>query len=403
MAEACAALFAGALVVTLVSLIGEPNSTQPDLRPTSYSAGKGGLFGLHEVLRACDVATDRVLTSSPDGAPPADTLVVAAPTEAFAPADIDALFEWVASGGRLVVAAAPSVPPLVVSHHAPLLERVGLRARRQYLPPRATSIADGSALPPELELEWSSRQVLEDTEEGVNADARAGAAEPLVAARLHTVVARVPFGDAGGDVIAIADASILTNEVLRKGDDALLAVTLLVRPDAGDGRVLFDEYHHGYRPDGASAGVARRALALLVTTWPGRAVLLVALAWLVFLAGAGVRLGAPLPPEAPPRRALSEHVDALGRLLSGARARTEALRMAAAGARRAVGPRAGLSPALAPEAFRARLAASPAPGAAELAQALESADRLVPRGDGEFVEAAHALGAARRRYLHGGS
>lgn len=413
--EALAALLLGLVLVVLGATFTDPGSAQPDLRSSSYVNDPGGLRAMHEVLRSCGLRPERLLEPPETLPDTARTLVVAAPSEPFTEPQLDALFDWVAAGGRLVVIAALPAPPLRGSFHEPLLARVGLRARRRFIASAALSIVPGHGVDADLTLSWATTQVLDDLtprkEEAPpdetpvppsnGADARAGAPEPLVVSRSHRLAEIVAFGDAGGEVVVLADDAIAGNEHLREDDNAVFLVQLLTARDGDGGRVVFDEYHHGFRPEGDREGLLSQAVAMLWTTWPGRAVLLVLLAWMVRIAGSAVRLGRPLPDAPPPRRELSEHADALGQLLEKARARSEALRVLAAGTRRLVGPRAGLPATLAPAAFRDRLAASPSPGAAALAEALDQADRLQPSRDADVARAARRLAEARHRYLHG--
>jgi hypothetical protein len=119
------------------------------------------------------------------------------------------------------------------------------------------------------------------------------------------------------------------------------------------------------------------------------------------IAGASVRLGAPERERPPPRRALSEHAEALGRLFETSRARAVSLRILAAGARRAAGPRAGILASLPAAEFARRLRASPAPGASDLADALQQADAARAAKDVAMARIAANLAAAKRRFLHG--
>jgi hypothetical protein len=165
---------------------------------------------------------------------------------------------------------------------------------------------------------------------------------------------------------------------------------------------VFDEFHQGFRDEGAQGRIGAALAALLVGTWPGRAVLVLLFAGALALAGRAVRLGAPERGRPPPRRALSEHAEALGRLFETARARAATLSILAAGARRVTGPRVGIPAALPAPEFARRLRASPADGAAELADALARADAAKASKDVEMAEIAANLAAAKRRLLHGG-
>ena len=406
-AEAAVALILGLFLVTLGAVLTEPGPAQPDLRPSSYLNDPAGLRALHELLLSCDAHPERLLTDPTTLADPNQTLVVAGPSEPFTDPELKALFDWVAAGGRLVVAAALEAPPLRRSFHEDLFEAVGTHARRRSRPARAAGIEPGSGLDPMLSLDWRAALVIDeldaDDDARANVDPRAGEVKPLIRTRSHTLVAAIPFGDAGGEVVVLSDETLFTNRILREKENAVAVVQLLLTRDRDEGRVVFDEFHHGFRVDGARAGLGEQARGLLVSTWPGRGVLMIVFAWIVFVAGSGVRLGKPLPALPRPRRRLSEHADALGRLLEAARARPAVLRVLAAGARRVVGPRAGLSPTLSPRAFAERLATSPAPGAEELAAALIEADGIRPERDADLARVSRDLAAARRRYLHGGN
>jgi hypothetical protein len=170
----------------------------------------------------------------------------------------------------------------------------------------------------------------------------------------------------------------------------------------GRGEIAFDEFHHGFRADPGGSEITSALVALIPSTWPGRALLVALFGGALWLLGAMVRLGAPDHDRPPPRRALSEHADALGRIFQKARARNEALSILAAGARRTTGPRAGIPASLAPAEFVRRLRTAQAPGAAELAEAIARADAKRFVKEAEMAEVAATLASAKRRFLHGG-
>ena len=399
--ETTAALLVGLIVITLGATFADPGDTQPDPRTSSYVNDPDGARALHEVLRACGLRTERLLEPA-SALPDTDrTLLVMAPSEPIIEAHEEALFDWVERGGRLVIAAAVPRPPVRPSFHGPLLARLGLVARPRGMVARSVTVVPGAGMDTGTAAVWPARQVLDDLPEGAKRDPRSGAARTLITTRSQRLAVAVPFGTAGGEVIVLADETMLSNRHLREAENAVVIVQLLTARERDGGRVVFDEYHHGFRPEGEREGLYTQAAGLLVTTWPGRAVLLVLAAWLVMLSGRVLRLGAPLPDAPPPRRRLSEHADALGQLLEKARAREEALRVLAAGARRVVGPRAGLPTSLSAMSFRDRLAASPAPGAKDLAGALDDAERLQPTRDADLARTARRLAETRRHYLHG--
>jgi hypothetical protein len=395
--EGAVALCLAVAVVVAAAGLGGGKSREADLRASTYLAERRGTRALFLLLDGLGLGPERFL-AAPDAAFRKDrTFVVAAPSRRVTREEARALLDWTAAGGRLVVVDAPSAESLTVDC-TPLLAPAGLATEAvtgRFAVPRVedAGLADGVG-----EIDWPARIVVRDGDPEQR-DPRASDWETAIGSPAGAVAARVPFGE--GEVVAVADARLLDNEFLRRADNAVLAVNLLV----GDGtrRVVFDEFHHGFG-DGCAAGVTARLLAMLWTTWPGRALLVLLLAAVVRAFGEGVRFGAPDEEPRPRRRALAEHADALGRLFEGARAWRTALEILLAGARRTAGPRAGL-PAHVPAAeFRAHLERSTARGARELAAALAEAERASadPRTkDVQFAEVAARVALARRRYLDG--
>ena len=79
------------------------------------------------------------------------------------------------------------------------------------------------------------------------------------------------------------------------------AILTLARAALSNGVVAFDEYHHGAHP---SADV----LVLVQQTWPGRALVFIAVLTLLYLVLTGRRLGPPLPLEVRPARSSIEYI-----------------------------------------------------------------------------------------------
>jgi len=395
--EGAVALVLAVAVVVAAAGLGGGKSREADLRASTWVNERRGTRALFLLLEGLGLGPERFL-AAPDAASRKDrTFVVLAPSQPITREHAEALLDWTAEGGRLVVVDAPSAQTLTVDC-TPLLAPAGL----------ATEPVKGGFATPEVEdldwidgveeLDWPGRIVLSDGDPG-RRDPRAGDWETAIGSSAGAVAARVPFGE--GEVVAVADARLLDNENLRRADNAVLAVNLLV----GDGsrRVVFDEFHHGFG-EGSPAGVTARLFAMLWTTWPGRALLVLLLAAVVRALGEGVRFGAPDEEPRPRRRALVEHADALGRLFEGARASRTALEILLAGVRRATGPRVGLPAHVPPAEFRAHLERSSARGARDLAEALAAAEAasVNPRlKDVQFAEVAARVAAARRRYMDG--
>jgi len=114
-----------------------------------------------------------------------------------------------------------------------------------------------------------------------------------------------------GHAIAVAPATVLTNQMLRTGPPAVAVVRALEWANAGvSGPIVFDEYHHGLGVHVDPAGAVRDAL---LHTAPGRATLMALVAALVLLASAAWRPIAPVHTATVQRRSPLEHVQALAR------------------------------------------------------------------------------------------
>ncbi len=195
------------------------------------------------------------------------------------------------------------------------------------------------------------------------------------------VAATAPFG--AGEVVAVADSAIVTNERLAQADNASFALGLV-----GDDRpVRFAEVVHGY---GRATG-----LGALPSRWRWAAAGL-AVAALIGMWASGQRFG---PPEDRRRRlapARREHVDAVAAALARTNRPDAAVEPLRAAVRRAALARTGLGP----EATDAQLldaAAATGLSRTDLETALAPAD-----GDRQLV----AMGAAASRLTaadrHGG-
>ena len=428
-AEGVLAIALAIAVIAAAVVLGSDHSGEADLRSSTWVSQQRGARALFLVMESLGLDPVRVVDPPRADAPTDRTIVLLAPSWPVTKPETAALLDWVERGGRLVVVNAPSVPPALSVDVDALLTPLGLESRPAGGAALAVKVADESLARAAREVRWPARLVLgpiasrspaTPPDPGVMPvpetpdpptppppvaqkpprDARAGDAVDLVTNSEGTLATRVPFG--AGEVVAVADESIFANDRLDEGDNAVLAIALVGgRP----GGTSFDEYHHGFTPTGTRAGLLERIGALLVGTWIGRALLVLGLAGLVYAGGAGIRLGAPLPEPAEPRRSMREHADALGRLLDGAKASRESLTILVDGVRRTVATRIGLSPAATPADLCERLGRSAAPDAAELAAADSAATGAASRGteeDAEFARLAANLGAAKRRFRHGG-
>jgi len=395
--EAVVAILLAVVLIGLGSQYTENGDGSPDMRASTFVNDESGLRALYLLLDEVGIATERVEDPiTPDFAPDR-TVVLASPSEPLTENEVLDLLEWTRSGGRLVVVgsllAAPSTSRLFTA--------AGFTAGG--LPSRAETITTTEHWPAWKGLDliaWPAPARLDELETAT-ADPWLGESKTLIEGNSGALVIQRSMGE--GEIVLVAEVRALSNQVLRRGDNALAAVGLLLGDPSENRTVAFDEFHHGFRRGGPRASLGAALLARLTSTWSGRALLVLVVAGFVYLAGAAVRFGAAAPGDPPRRRALSEHADALGRLLEASRSTRESLSLLTAGVRRTVGPRVGMPPTLLPRTFRERLGARDTPGAAELAQALERAERLPAGRPREFARIARSLARARRRFIHGRS
>jgi Domain of unknown function (DUF4350) len=219
------------------------------------------------------------------------------------------------------------------------------------------------------------------------------------------VLVQVTVGPHQRSVLLASDAALVRNRSLRRGrTGAIVAASMVPRR----GALLFDEYHHGFAPDGS---MARVTLAWSLRHPVGWMVWQLVLVGLVALA-AGARRFGPVRAAIPRRRRdAREHVRALATALASAQGHHEAVAALVRGLRRRLSPAAAPaggavgaavgrngSPPLPRDDWRPWLVslgqqASSAAARAAAARLLQLAD--APRGDAAVVEAARAVDALR--------
>ena len=122
----------------------------------------------------------------------------------------------------------------------------------------------------------------------------------------RTLVLGRSFGQ--GRVVAIANADLLSNQILRDGRPAAAVVRALEWIGPSRGPVVFDEYHQGF---GAHASMSHAIATALMDTVAGRATLQAIAAALILIAAVGARPLAPVEQTSITRRSPLEHVGAL--------------------------------------------------------------------------------------------
>ena len=182
-----------------------------------------------------------------------------------------------------------------------------------------------------------------------------------------------------GQVVAVGGAAFVTNDLLGHRDNAVLAVTLLA-PMAGT-TVRFVEAP-------VPAGGGDKTLGDLVPAGVKRALLQLAVAFVLYALWRAVRLGQPVPERQPVEVAGSELVGAIGRLLSRTRAPGAAAETLREGLRRSLRARLGI-PVDAPTTTLAELTA--ARTGLALTDVLVAVDERAVTTDAELVAVARAV------------
>ena len=128
----------------------------------------------------------------------------------------------------------------------------------------------------------------------------------------RALAVEIPVGQ--GRIVAVADPTMISNGSLRRSDNAVWLVGLVA--SWGDGRVLFDEYHHGF---GERQSAANLAWAFAATPW-GWCLGQIAAAGLLYIFACRSRFGRVSEPPVFERANPLDQVDARAGIFSAAKA-----------------------------------------------------------------------------------
>jgi hypothetical protein len=238
------------------------------------------------------------------------TLLVADPVGLSA-SEISAVTSWVEHGGRLVAAGS--------GLHVLLVRLLGSGGAPRWSP-------DGLVSARPLVASPTVAGVATVAAHGTGAWATSGRTRAVLGLPGRALAVEAPIG--AGELVALADASPLHNDLLGSADNALFALEL-----AGPGPVVFDEADQAYGADPWSALPERWRVALLIAS-------LAALCWVW---SAGRRLGPPEEADTEPVPARRRHVDALAAAIARSAAPADAAAPVQEEGRRLLIARAGTS------------------------------------------------------------
>jgi hypothetical protein len=273
-------LFVVALGVTAVT----STSVGPARSASVYDQGPGGAGALRKFFDAMGISTVTAQgdTFRVDGNDVA-VLFILGPSEAVTPADAAEVRRFVAAGGTAVIATDAGL------FDRPLLDLFDVHVAGALGPGEYPIGSIAFSDPP------ASRISLD---RGVTLTLGPGRV-PLAAAEGRAFVAIAPEGR--GALVVIGAIGPFLNDQLGSAENGRFALALASAAYATGRSVAFDEYHHGYHP-------TDDALVLLERTWPGRALVLAAVAIFVYLVLTGRHLGLPIPLDPRPPRSSLEFI-----------------------------------------------------------------------------------------------
>jgi len=288
---------------------------------SSFDAGPGGFRAWYELLGREGVAVARFEERLPFLDRSVRVLVVGDPPPSpsrvpeVTPADGTALAAWVRDGGHLVVVGR-GFEALFASDPLRLPAESWIDRSTAFVAPELRRFGVRS-----VDARLGARLTARKTDRVLLRDARGALA------------LRYPLGR--GEVVDVADGSLVRNADIDRPDRARFAFALAALSGAGRGAtVAFDEALHGYAAPEHWWQVV-----------PRRFVVAVALASIVLgigLAGAAIRLGPPSPGDSDRAPNSAEYLDALVALMERAHAADASLREALMSARRALVVRFGM-------------------------------------------------------------
>jgi hypothetical protein len=367
-------LIAGICILAVIAIAAAvPPNDQTN--PSSRSAGTLGTLALYTWLSRLGLDVNRI--SGTFDLRSSDLVFCYDPTDALSSSDVNAVMAFLRSGGDLVLAVTPGS----LANAAPLLGDIGVNPALTAGAGVATvaqpfdSTDRVSSVPVDAGLTFTNQEPL----------------VPMLVENGQVVAGMVRVGS--GRAYVLGDTQPLSNDGLRRGDSAFLALSLLQR--ARGGRISFDEYHHGETDATSGAGAIFDGPVGLATA-------LVALVVLLTIALNGRRLGKPASDggsAAVPTA--GAYVFAMGQLFARSRQRGPIAARYADELKRRVGSATGVDWHLDDPAFCAAIAVTGDRGAPGLAALLAHARALASGRpeESELLRLARDVDACERDWM----
>jgi hypothetical protein len=322
------------LVLAAFLILVPADSGEADLGATSHASRPKGALALYRWLDGLGYHVERLEYRDFAVGEELDLLFVLAPTDSYAPEEVQSVLEWVEAGGTLILAddrrgggAAALLHALgvalVIAPHTPLAQASLIQPAAAGETITAQTNVVLADLPPE------AAPLIGDADAPVLAGLQRGAGYIYLSSSLR------PFTNAG-----LADA----------GSPALM-LSLLRRTPTG-GRLSFDEYHHGY------VGQPSLGRLLLGSPW-GWALIYAGLVGAAYVVLSGRRFGRPTTlREETARRSSAEYLESMAGLLRRGRKSGYLLQHYRISLKRRLAKPYGISPTLDDDAFVVALTAA---------------------------------------------
>jgi uncharacterized protein DUF4350 len=258
------------LSILLASLSSHQRNDTFLQRPSSFFTDSSGARALFLIAKQFFPATEQWrrpihLLPLPGSSDSAGTMITIGPTRPLAASEAEHLHRWLVAGGQLILLAANGWPlrQRAAAGERELTEEsvsddgTGETFLSGYAPglhstkagQMSTGRAAGSSLPDgEMILGWR------------RSFAGTGGATVVASGGNAALAVEIPVGQ--GRIIAIADPTMASNGALRHSDNAVWLITLAT--GWSPGKVLFDEYHHGFGQKRSAVELTR---AFFSTPW----------------------------------------------------------------------------------------------------------------------------------------
>ncbi|MEM8531717.1 MAG: DUF4350 domain-containing protein [Chloroflexota bacterium] len=273
----------------------EPSPGDPD-RPTTRSGAEGGALALYNWVDEMGYDAQRLEYRAFELGEQDDALFILSPIELIEPQEAQIALDWVDQGGTLILA---DDSPILFGNVGRVFEALDIEREiyeEELLIDRLESAQPVLDQPPFDEVIVNTERVL--------IPQRNDYAE-LIGSGDELVLAGIKYGR--GYIYLATTVYPFTNNGLREEANAELVLNLLRRVPSG-GRVLFDEYHHGFFTPPSTT------TTIFSSPW-GWAAAYATAAVALYLILSGRRFGKPIPiKEEVALRSSAEYVESMADL-----------------------------------------------------------------------------------------